>query len=122
MYPIEIKIVNISGGTSNRKLKLSVAGASNLSARVQKLIARKLRADDILIATHASDACVAQGWPKCPNLHQISRNKMVFPKSPCQMRITPFSSAPILNATGQRMCVWHVPAMPRHNYASNRAP
>ena len=52
--------VLISGGTSNRQLKLLVAGASDLSARVQKLIARKLWAHDILIATHAlSDACVA---------------------------------------------------------------
>ena len=46
-----------SGETSNPKLELSVTGASDLSARVQKLIARKLRADDIFIATHASDAC-----------------------------------------------------------------
>ena len=52
-------LVDISGGTSNRNLKISVAGASDLSARVQKLIARKLRADDILRATHASDAYVA---------------------------------------------------------------
>ena len=36
-----------SGGTSNRKLELSVAGASDPSARVQKSIARKLRADNI---------------------------------------------------------------------------
>ena len=58
---VEVLTVNIgtSGGTSNRKLELLVAGASNLSARVQKLIARKLRAHDILIATHAPDACVA---------------------------------------------------------------
>ena len=48
-----------SGGASNRMLELSVAGASDPSARVQNFIARKLRADDILIATHASDACVA---------------------------------------------------------------
>ena len=51
--------MHISGGTSNRKLDLLVAGASDPSARVQKLIARKLRAHDILIATHAPDACVA---------------------------------------------------------------
>ena len=51
--------IYISGGTSNGKLELSVAGASNPSTRVQKLIARKLRAHDILIATHAPDACVA---------------------------------------------------------------
>ena len=51
--------IYISGGTSNRKLELSVAGASDPSTRVQKLIAWKLRDDDILIATHASDACVA---------------------------------------------------------------
>ena len=38
-----------SGGTSNLKLELSV----------QKLIAQKLQADNILIASHASDACVA---------------------------------------------------------------
>ena len=49
----------ISGGTSNWKLELSVAGASDPSARVKRLIAWKLRADDILIATHASNACVA---------------------------------------------------------------
>ena len=42
-----------------QKLELSVTGVSNPSARVKKLIARELRADDILIATHASDACVA---------------------------------------------------------------
>ena len=35
-----------SGETSNPKLELSVTGASDSSARVQKLIARKLRADD----------------------------------------------------------------------------
>ena len=52
-------ILFFSGGTSNQKLELLVAGASDLSARVQKLIARKLRAHDILIATHAPDACVA---------------------------------------------------------------
>ena len=55
-------MVNASGGTSNhegRKLELSVTGASDPRARVQNLIARKLRADDILIATHASNACVA---------------------------------------------------------------
>ena len=52
-------LLHISGGTSNQKLKLSVAGASDLSARVQKLIASKLRADDILIVTHASDVSVA---------------------------------------------------------------
>ena len=46
----------LSGGTSNRKLELSITGASDPSAWVQKLIARKLHADDILIATHASDA------------------------------------------------------------------
>ena len=62
----------ISGGTSNRKLEHSVAWASDLSARVQKLIARKLRAYDILIETHASDACVAKRRPKLPNLHNIS--------------------------------------------------
>ena len=37
-----------------------------------------------------------------------------FPEIQCfffgQMRITPFSGAPILNAAGHRMCVWHVPA------------
>ena len=60
MSPVKIiGYVTASGGTSNRKLELSVAGASDPSARIQKLIARKLRADDILIATHASDACVA---------------------------------------------------------------
>ena len=48
-----------SGGTSNRKLEVSVPWASDPSARVKKLIARKLRADDILIATNASDACEA---------------------------------------------------------------
>ena len=85
------QIVRVSsGGTSNRKLELLVAGASDLSARVQKLIAWKLRADDILIATHAPDACVAQGWPKLPNLHLISRNKMLFRKSPCQPVIRHF--------------------------------
>ena len=52
-------LVLVSGGTNNRKLELSVAGASDPSTPIQKLIARKLRADDILIATHASDACVA---------------------------------------------------------------
>ena len=50
---------NHSGGTSNQKPELSVAGASDPSTQVQKLITRKLQADDILIATHASDACVA---------------------------------------------------------------
>ena len=49
----------ISGGTSNRKVELSVAGESDPSTRVQKLIARKLRAHEILIATHVPDACVA---------------------------------------------------------------
>ena len=48
-----------SGGRSNQKLELSVVGASELSAQVQKLIAGKLRADEIFIATHASDASVA---------------------------------------------------------------
>ena len=76
---------------SNRKLEHLVTGASDLSAR-------KLRADDILISTHASDACVAWRWPKLPDLHHISSNKMCFLKSPCQMRTTPFSGSPILTA------------------------
>ena len=50
---------DVSGGTSTRKLELSVVGASESSARVKNLIARKLRADDIFVSTHASDACVA---------------------------------------------------------------
>ena len=57
-HPV-MKILAKTLGTSNQKLELLVAGASDLSARVQKLIARKLRAHDILIATHAPDACVA---------------------------------------------------------------
>ena len=57
---LQVACQTYSGGTSNRKLELSVAGAYDLSARVQKLIAWKLRAHDILIAiTHAPDACVA---------------------------------------------------------------
>ena len=35
---------------------------------------------------------------------------MCFFKSSCQMRITPFSGAPILNAAVHCMCAWHVPA------------
>ena len=62
---------DISGGTSTCKLKLSVVEASDLSAQVKKSIARKLQAD-ILILTHASDACVAYQWLQLPNLHQIS--------------------------------------------------
>ena len=57
--PMQCFLVPGSGGMSNRNLELSVAGASDPNTRVQKLITRKLRADDILIATHASDACVA---------------------------------------------------------------
>ena len=53
-------LITGNGGKSNRKLELSVAGASDPSARVQKLNSQKLlAADDILIATHDSDACVA---------------------------------------------------------------
>ena len=94
----------ISGGTSNRKLELSVAGASDLNARVQKLMARKLRADDILIATHASDLHV---WPSDSQNSPICTS---FLKSPCQMRITPLSGAPILNAAVHHMYALHVPA------------
>ena len=48
-----------SGGTSTQKLELSVTGASDPSARVKNLIARKLRADNIFVSTHASVASVA---------------------------------------------------------------
>ena len=42
--------------TSTQKLELSVVGASDPSARVKNLIVRKLRADNIFVLTHASDA------------------------------------------------------------------
>ena len=49
----------VSGGTSTHKLELSVAGASNPSARVKKLFAWKFGANNIFLPTHASDAFVS---------------------------------------------------------------
>ena len=68
-----------SDGASTHKLKLLVVGAPDPSARVEKLIARKFRADNIFIATHAFEAIV---WPKLPNI-QISCHKICVFLSLC---------------------------------------
>ena len=84
---------------STQKLELSVAGASNPSARVKKLIAPKLRADNIFYKT--CFRCMhGLVMAKHPNFRQISLNKMCLVKSLCQSRVTPCFGAPILNCHG----------------------
>ena len=48
--------------------------------------------------------------PPRPLVTPGPRNKMFFLMSPCDMRITQFSGALILNAAVHRMCAWHMPA------------
>ena len=75
----EIKLHN-SGhrGTSNQKLELAVAGASDPSTRVQKLIARKLRAYDILIATQSFRCMCGLATTKAPQFAQYLLKYNVF--------------------------------------------
>ena len=100
----------VSGGTSTRKLELSVAGASDPSTRVKKLIARKLLVDDILIAQHMLPMHVrpsdGQNSPLCTRFPEI---KCVFLCLRDRCVICHFLGHRFSIAAVHRMSAWHVP-------------